>query len=304
MCKTDVKLNGKVAVITGGGSGMGFEAAKDLAYRGATVIIASRNATKLRIARDNLRSETGNPNVNFKVLNLESLRSVRSFASEVQQEGRLDMLINNAGGVGLPDALTEDGLTHMMQLNYFGAFLLTYLLRPMMKASAPSRIINSSAISMYIGTIDFDHWNDVDRYDINVASGNAKLATALATVEWARRLKGTGVVANSFDPFFVKDTDILSYLNKDLKELSLKWLDLVGRPREEVGQQIAYYAAAPQLNKVSGVHYKFCGRWPSHWQAGDVELRRRLWEESKKSVKITPEEDWEAGAIEMAAITD
>lgn len=294
MCITNVKLTGKVAVITGGGSGMGLEAAKDLAYRGARVIIASRNATKLRIARDNIQAETGNPDVDFKVLNLESLTSVRRFAHEVRSENRLDILINNAGGVGLPDVLTEDGLTLMMQLNFFGGFLLTYLLLPLLKSSAPSRIINSSAISMYFGKIDFDHWNDIGRNGVLLASGNAKLATALITVEWDQRLKGTGVTANSFDPFFARDTDILAYLNKDMMDASLLLLDLVGRPKKEVGQQIAYYAAAPGLEKVSGAHFKFCTRWPNHWQSGDQELRNRLWEEAKKAVRITPDEDWEA----------
>lgn len=281
-------------MITGGGSGMGLEAAKDLAYRGARVIIASRNATKLAIARDHIKAETGNPNVDFKVLNLESLASVRNFAQEMGTENRLDMLINNAGGFGLPDELTEDGLTRMMQLNFFGPFLLTYLLLPMLKASAPSRIVNTSAVSMYFGKIDFDHWNDIGINGDLLASGNSKLATALATVEWDRRLKGTGVTANSFDPFFVKDTDILGYLNKYMTEVSLLFLDLIGRPRKEVGQQIAYYAVAPSLEKVSGAHFMFCLRWSNHFQAGDLGLRKRLWDETKISVKITPDEDWEA----------
>lgn len=293
MCHTKAKLNGKVAVVTGGNSGMGLEAAKELARRGARVILASRNETKLRLARDHIQETTGNYNVDYKVVDLESFQSVRNLAYQINHEPRLDILINNAGALGIPDQLTEDGVTKMMQINFFSAFLLAYLLFPLMRASAPSRIINSSAVSMYLGTIDFDHWNDVGRYSIWTASGNAKLATALTTVEWDRRIKGTNVTVNSFDPFFVRDTDISRHFSKSHQDFTKVFLEIFGRPKKEVGYQIAYYAAAPNLKRASGLHFKFCGLWPHHWLAGDRELGRRLWEETKRIVKITPEEDWE-----------
>lgn len=293
MCDTDAKLRDKVAVVTGGSSGMGLETAKELAKRGAKVIIASRNETKLKVARDQIKYETGNPNVAYKVLDLGSLTSVRQFASEVVSESKLDILINNAGAVALPDRLTLDDLNLPMQVNFFGSFLLTFLLLPLLKSSTPSRIINGSAASMYLGQIDFDHWNDIGRYNIVTLLANSKLAMALYTVELSRRLEGTGVTAVSYDPFVVKETDLLANIDGLTRNLTQFFVDIIGQRKEEVGKQIAFLAAAVELEGVSGQHYKFCRPWWNHWLAKNEQLTRQLWDKAKELVKITEEEDWE-----------
>lgn len=291
-------MDGKVVIVTGGSSGIGFEAAKDLANRGARVIIASRNETKLIQAMDKIQQDTGNIDVSYGLLDLASLTSVRSFATETMlTENRLDVLINNAGSIGLPDRLTEDGLNLTMQVNYFGAFLLTYLLLPLLRKSAPSRIVVGSAASMYFGTIDFNEWNAVGKYSWPQSLANSKLADALLSVELDRRLKGTGVTSNSFDPFVVKNTDIFSNSPGWLGDVSKYFVNMIGLPKEEVGKQVAYLAAEPTLAKVSGVHFKFCMMWMNHLLAYDGVFTRRLWDESKNLTKITEEEDWEANSI-------
>ncbi|CAG4955494.1 unnamed protein product [Parnassius apollo] len=295
MCDTQGRLDGKVAIVTGGSSGIGFEAAKNLAHRGARVVIASRNKTKLIRARNRIQNVTGNANVAYRVLDLGSLKSVRSFAHETFNTGeRLDVLVNNAGAFGLPDRLSEDGLNLTMQVNYFGTFLLTFLLLPLLKASAPSRIINGVAVAMYIGQVDYDHWNDIGRYSPVHAMANAKLALDLFSAELSRRLEGTDVTANTYDPYIVKDTNILNNTEGFYKDISQLFVDLVGQPKEDVGKQIALLAADPHMAKVSGRHYKFCHEWINHWLAFDTEVTNRLWEESKKVVRVTEDEDWEA----------
>lgn len=298
MCETEANLKGKVAIVTGGSSGMGLEAAKTLAKHGAKVIIASRNETKLKSARDEIEEISGNNQIAYRMLDLGSLKSVRNFATDIiTSEHRLDILVNNAGAIGLPDKLTEDGLNLTMQVNYFGAFLLTYLLLPLLKSSAPSRIINGSASSMYIGHLEFDHWNDIGRYNFITSLANSKLAVALFNAELDRRLKGTGVTSNSYDPFVVRDTDIFTNIPSSFRDVSRFFVDIIGQKREEVGAQIAYLAAAPELETVSGMHYKFCSIWLSHWSVNDEDLTRRLWESSKEAVGITKEEDWEANVV-------
>lgn len=294
MCDTNVRLDGKVAVITGGSSGIGYETAKNLANKGARVIIASRNETKLMRARDKIEKISGNGNVSYKLLDLASLTSVRSFVSDtINTEERLDILVNNAGAVGLPDRLTEDGLNLTMQVNFFGTFLLTYLLLPLLKSSAPSRIINSSASSMYVGHIDFEQWNDIERYTPIEVLANSKLAVTLFSAELSARLKEYGVSVNTYDPFVVKDTDILDNLPSLLKNITQLFVDIVGQPKEDVGREIAYLASDPQFEKVSGEHYKFCKKWINHWLVDDRHLTRELWEVSKKNVNISTSEDWE-----------
>ncbi|XP_063367804.1 retinol dehydrogenase 13-like [Cydia amplana] len=298
MCETGTKLDGKVAIVTGGSSGVGYEVAKNLARRGTRVIIASRNETKLKLARDKLEEETGNKDIGYKTIDLGSFKSVRDFVSETTNaESRLDILVNNAGAVGLPDVLTEDGLNLTMQVNYFGTFLLTYLLIPFLHKSAPSRIINGSAGSPYIGSIDFEHWNDIGRYSFIETLSNSKLAITLFNVELSKRLNSDDVTANSFDPFVVPDTDVLNQIPSGIKEIADFFIRLVGQPKEEVGAQIAYLAAAPELEHVSGKHYKFCMDWFNHWLASDDELRRKLWDVSKQLVKISADEDWETNFI-------
>jgi NAD(P)-dependent dehydrogenase (short-subunit alcohol dehydrogenase family) len=294
MCDTTARLDGKTVIITGGSSGMGLEAAKNLASRGARVIIASRNETKLMKASQEIQIETDNSNIAYGILDLASLNSVRNFASNtINSEPRLDILIDNAGALGLPDIMTEDGLNLTMQVNYFGSFLLTYLLLPLLKKSSPSRIIIGTAASMYFGDLDFDHWNDIGRYTWVEGLANSKLADALLAVELSRRLQGSNVTANSFDPFVVRDTDILANVPGWLNNISRKFIDIIGQPKEEVGNQIAYLAAEPELHDTSGAHYKFCSKWLNHWLTGDKELATMLWDESKRLVRITPQEDWE-----------
>ncbi|KAJ2949390.1 hypothetical protein O0L34_g15303 [Tuta absoluta] len=298
MCDSDATLKGKVVVVTGGSSGIGLEAAKNLAKRGARVIIASRNETNLKKARDEIENASGNSDIAYKLLDLGSLKSVRNFASEIVNfEKRLDVLVNNAGAVGLPDKLTEDGLNLTMQVNYFGMFLLTYLLLPMLRTSAPSRIINSSASSMYIGQIDFDQWNDIGRYNFITALGNSKLAVSLFTVELSRRLEGTRITANTFDPFVVKGTNILENTPGFLQDASRFFIDIVGQTKEEVAEQIASLAADPNLEEVNGQLFKFCRPWINHWLSKDEDFLRRLWDESKKAVKITEKEEWDVNSV-------
>ncbi|CAH0399325.1 unnamed protein product [Chilo suppressalis] len=295
MCETKARLDGKVAIVTGGSSGIGLEAAKNLASRGARIIIASRNETKLIMAKDHIQNATGNSDIAYGILDLASLSSVRSFArNTINNEPRLDILIDNAGAVILPDRLTEDGLNLTMQVNYFGAFLLTYLLLPLLKKSSPSRIIIGTAASMYFGSIDFDHWNDIGRYSWVESLANSKLADALLAVELSRRLQDTGVTANSYDPFIVRDTDILLNVPGWASTIAAPLISLIGQPKEDVGKQLAYLAAEPELYNISGFNYKFCSKWLNHWWATDAEFTEKLWEESKKAVNITTAEDWEA----------
>ncbi|CAH0687622.1 unnamed protein product [Spodoptera exigua] len=292
-CDTTAKINGKVVVVTGGSSGMGFEAAKNLASRGARVIIVSRNETKLKAAQDQIIEATGNQNVAYKTVDLGSLTSVRNLANELNNEAQINVLINNAGAAGLPDILTSDNLNLNMQVNYFGTFLLTFLLVPKLKASAPSRIINGIGGAMYFGEINFDHWNDIGRYNTLTALGSSELAINLFNTELDIRLKHNGVTANAYDPYVVRDTGILDNLPRIVKTISRFFINRIGQSKEEAGREIAYLAAAPELESASGNLYKFCREHKNHWLVNDKELTKRLWEESKKAVKIQENEDWE-----------
>lgn len=297
-CETDVRLDGKVAIVTGATSGTGLEIAKNLSKRGAKVIIASRNPAKLDAARKTIIQSAGNEKVIARQVDLESLSSVRNFVHEtVMTEPRLDILINNIGAIGLEDRLTEDNLQLMMQVNYFGTFLLTYLLFPFMKLSAPSRIVTVSSLALILGDINFDHMNEVGKYSNFGFYCNAKLADVLFTAEMDKRVKGSGVNVYSMDPGLGKSEFFRNYEDGFWKTFLNGALQKFGRPLHRVALMSVYLAVDPEVEYHSGKHFRDCNEFYSHWSANDSALTSRLWEESKRLTRITPDEDWERYSV-------
>lgn len=258
------------------------------------MIIASRNPSRLAEARDTIIQSSGNPNVIARRMDFESLASVRSFAdSTMRTEPRLDILINNIGAIGLEDRLTQDNLHLMMQINYFGSFLLTFLLFPMLRASAPSRVVNVSSLGLILGNIDLDHWNDVGRYSNFGIYCNAKLADVLFTVEMEKRTRGSGVNVYSMDPGLGKSEFFRNFDSEFIKTVFNSFLLKFGRPLPRVATMAVFLAVDPKVEGYSGKHYRDCHEFYSSWFANDTVLTQRLWEESKKLVRITKEENWE-----------
>lgn len=142
---------------------------------------------------------TGNDNILVKLIDFESLDSVREFARDIiASEPRLDVLLNNAGAANLSERLTADGLQLEMQVNYFGPFLLTNLLLDLLKKSAPSRIVNVSSYgAIFTGKLNPDKLNEVSG---SMLYARSKLCNILFTMELAKRLEGTDVTTYSLHP--------------------------------------------------------------------------------------------------------
>lgn len=295
-CDTDVRIEGKVAVVTGATAGTGLEVAKNLARRGARVVLASRSPGKLAAARDFIVQATGNTNIVTRQMDFESLASIRNFAQQtIATEPRVDILINNIGAVGLEDKLTADNLQLTMQVNYFGSFLLTFLLFPLLKSSAPSRIINVSSLAALLGVVDLDHFNDVGRYSSFGYYCNAKLADILFTVEMDRRMRAagvSGVSVYSMDPSLNKSNFFRNY-GGHIETFFNAALRRFGRRTDVVAKLPVYLAVDPRFEGQSGKHFRDCDEFYSSWYASDSELTAGLWEETKRLVNISSSEDWE-----------
>jgi NAD(P)-dependent dehydrogenase (short-subunit alcohol dehydrogenase family) len=180
---------GKLALVTGSNSGIGFEAARILAQRGATVVLACRGESKANEARSRILTAQPDAEIIPMPLDLADLDSVRAFAQAFAARfDRLDLLINNAGVMMPPASTTKQGFELQFGVNHLGHFALTGLLLDRLRASPRARVVNVSSQAHRQGIIDFD---DIDftkrRYDRMLAYCQSKLANLLFTFEAARR---------------------------------------------------------------------------------------------------------------------
>ena len=228
VCTSKVRMDGKVVLVTGANTGIGKETALDLAKRGARVIMACRDLKKGETALNDIVEKTGSKNVVLKQLDLASLKSVRTFAEDINQnEPHLHVLINNAGVMMIPELTkTEDGFEMQMGVNHLGHFLLTNLVVDLLKKSTPSRIVVVSSVAHWLMTkeMKFDNINSEVSYDKGDAYGQSKLANVLFVRELATRLKETGVTANSLHPGAVS-TELSQYIHPMIQKPSRRSSD-------------------------------------------------------------------------------
>jgi NAD(P)-dependent dehydrogenase (short-subunit alcohol dehydrogenase family) len=178
-------LSGKFAVVTGANSGIGLEAARELARAGAQVALASRNVAK----GESAAAEIGD-GARFEQLDLASLDSVRAFADKVS--GPIDLLVNNAGVMAPPRRLTADGFESQIGTNHLGHFALTGLLLPKLLAAPEPRVVTLSSGAHLIGTIHFDDLQGERRYNNWLWYGQSKLANLMFALELDRRARAAG----------------------------------------------------------------------------------------------------------------
>ncbi|KAJ3643257.1 hypothetical protein Zmor_025981 [Zophobas morio] len=299
-CRSLVCLNGKTAVVTGGGSGIGFETALLLAARGCRVIIADREDTTK--AKNKIISVTNNTNIATRHLDLTSLQSIRKFAKEINEtEERLDILINNAGSQAAKNKHTDDGLHVTMQINHFGPFLLTHLLADLLKKSAPSRIIFvSSATAFFWNNLSLKNLNYPKNHPMNFLRtsfiyGNSKLCNVIAANGFAERLKKFGVTSNSLHPGLV-NTDIHARTARFLGIKTFRRmfrtiiLFLYGKTPKEGAQTTIALAVSNHLKTVTGKHFWDCRNFIQPPKAWNKKFCNEIWEKSEEFVKLKPEE--------------
>jgi NAD(P)-dependent dehydrogenase (short-subunit alcohol dehydrogenase family) len=288
----------KTVVITGGNSGIGFETAAALAEMGARVVVTARNADKGRAAvgRITERAEAAGKGgrAQLVVFDLADFASVRRGAEEIQgQAPQIDVLVNNAGVVLSERAYTADGLEATFATNHLGPFLLTNLLLEQIRETHSARIVNvsSAAHSAARKGIPFDDLQSERQYRAMRVYGQSKLANILFTLELARRLRGTGVTANSLHPGTVRtgygaDGDAKGFLAFGLKISGPFFLSPAQGARTSI-----YLASSPEVHGVSGEYFVKCKPvQPKPW-ARDPEAAERLWQVSEELVGLTSRQE-------------
>ncbi|XP_044062679.1 retinol dehydrogenase 13 isoform X1 [Siniperca chuatsi] len=290
VCRCSVRLDGKTVLITGANTGIGKETGRDMARRGARVVMACRDLTRAEQAAEEIRQSTGNGNVVIRHLDLASVYSVRQFAKDfLDSEDRLDILINNAGVMMCPRWLTEDGFETQLAVNHLGHFLLTNLLLPKLKSSAPSRVVTVSSIAHRGGHIDFDDLFFSRRpYSSLESYRQSKLANVLFSRELARRLRGSGVSSFCLHPGVIR-TELGRHVQGWLPLLgallSLPSLLLMKTPSQG-SQTTVYCAVTPGLEERSGQYFSDCAEKEAAPEGQDDVVARKLWEESARLVGL------------------
>jgi len=288
-----VDLSGKLVLITGASGGLGAEAARAMAARGASLVITGRNLEKTEGVAAGIREATG-ASVQAAVLELDVPASVRAFAKAfLAEHSRLDLLLNNAGVMACPLARTAEGWEQQLATNHIGHFLLTGLLAPALVAAAPSRIVNVSSGGHMFGGIDFDdpHWTGKE-YDKFGAYGQSKTANILHALELERRLAPSGVHA-----FAIHPGAIMTELGRHLTAEDLGSFDgaLEFKTVEAGAATEVYAATAPELEGRGGLYLEDCqvsapaGSQPEGLlgiapHALDPEAAKQLWTLSEELV--------------------
>src|SRR5712692_4909746 len=279
-------MKDKVVLVTGANSGIGRAASLALAKKGATVVMVARDKERGEAARSETIRESQNASVDLLIADLSSLESVRQLATEFQKQyPKLHVLINNAGLFNQRRHVTTDGYENTFATNYLAPFLLTNLQLDLVKASAPSRIINVSSVGHYNGHINFDDLNLEKEYGGWKAYGQSKLALVLFTHELARKLQGSGVTVNFVHPGTVA-TNIWTRPFGPVGFIKALPKLFMTRP-EQGAQTIVYLASSPDARNLSGEYLEKLKVKKSSDESYDEEIAQRLWDVSAKLTHLS-----------------
>ena len=266
-------MSGKVVMVTGANAGMGKQIVLALAGMGATVVMVSRDRSRGEAARADVLQRTAGADVELLIADLSSQQSIRNLVSEFNAgHERLDVLVNNAGQTQSRRIETADGLESVFATNHLGPFLLTNLLLPVLKASAPARVVTVASGAHAMGRINFDDLQSTRSFNEIRAYNQSKLANLLFTYELAGRLAGTGVTANAADPGFVKTNLRVPF---PFSIFSFMRGSAVDGARPAV-----FLASSPEVAGVSGRYYNRKGEVQSSRLSHDTALAARLWDVS------------------------
>jgi NAD(P)-dependent dehydrogenase (short-subunit alcohol dehydrogenase family) len=257
-------------LVTGATDDLGRRVARELAAKGATVLLHGRNPERLGAALEALRKETGSEKLGTYVADLSSLAEVRGLAERIHSgHDRLDALVNNAGVIVQGREESMDGHELTFAVNYLSHFLLTGLLLPLLRESAPARVVNVASAAQR--PIDFDDPMLERGYDAMKAYSQSKLAQVMFTFELAERLRDTGITANALHPASLMNTKMVrSTFGYAMSTV------------EEGAEAVVRLAASPELEGVTGRYFDGTREARANRQAYDAEARQKLWELSEE----------------------
>ncbi|MFI6682154.1 oxidoreductase [Streptomyces sp. NPDC050485] len=290
--------SGRTAVVTGANSGIGLVTARELARRGARVVLACRSEARGKEAEDRIRGEVPGADAEFRRLDLADLGSVREFAAAFPYE-RIDLLVNNAGVMALPYRKTSDGFETQFGVNHLGHFALTGLLLPRLRAAGAARVVSVSSGLHALANIDLDDLNSERNYRRWVAYGRSKTANLLFIHELARRLRaqGSDIVAAAAHPGYAATNLQTRGVRMEGRRAAERLAELgnrvIAQPAEAGALPTLYAATAPGVRPDSFTGpsvFMWRGAparsWRARWTLNDV-AGERLWSASERLTGVT-----------------
>lgn len=276
-------------MITGANSGIGKETALGLAKMGARVLLVCRNAEKGRAALEDTRRDSGSSQLDLLIAEMSSQASVRALADQIRQKcPRLDVLINNAGAAVPKRTLSAEGIEKTLAANHLGAALLTLLLIDLLKASAPSRIVNVSSEAQRRARVDMsDLQFERRKYRAFAAYGQSKALMNAFTFELARRLEGTGVTVNCLHPGVVA-TNIWGTNPPLIFKLIIGLMKPFMLDSKRGAQTSLFLASSPEVAEVSGKYFIKCKPAESGPLSRDPAVAAEVWQYTQRMIGMNP----------------
>jgi NAD(P)-dependent dehydrogenase (short-subunit alcohol dehydrogenase family) len=278
-------MRGKIVLVTGASSGVGFVTARELARMGAQVLMICRDDARGAHARAAVERVASGEAPQLLLADISLQSAVRSLAREIREHvGRIDVLVNNAGGIFERRQLTAEGIEKTWATNHLGAFLLTNLLLDLVTAAPGGRIVNVASES-YPAKLEFDNLQGEKRYGFLNAYFRSKLANIIFTMELARRLQSSGVSVNCVSPgptrtgFGDNMTGLPSLFPRLAKPLFAS--------PERGARGLIYLAAAPEVAGVSGRFFLRQRARQTKPVTHDREVAARLWRVSADLVGLS-----------------
>ncbi|MCX4772720.1 MULTISPECIES: oxidoreductase [unclassified Streptomyces] len=290
--------SGRTAVVTGANSGIGLITARELARRGARVLLACRDERRGKEAAARIRAAVPDADVEFAALDLADLSSVREFAAAYTAD-RLDLLINNAGVMALPYGRTADGFETQFGVNHLGHFALTGLLLPRLLGTPGARVVSVSSGLHVLSNIDMGDLNSERNYRRWIAYGRSKTANLLFVHELARRTAaiGSGLVAAAAHPGYASTNLQTAGVRMENRRTAERVIELgnriIAQPAAMGALPTLYAATAPGVRPDSFTGPRLLGwrgapapSWRAGWTLNDV-ASERLWVASEQLTGVT-----------------
>jgi len=292
---------GKVVIVTGANSGLGYFTSKGLAENGAEVIMACRNLRKGEEAVNQLLKEVPGAKLKLMELDLSDLNSVKAFSEKFSKAyKKLDILINNAGLMAIPYRETKDGFEMQLGVNHLGHFALTGQLFKLLRSTPGARVVSVSSMAHKFGNMDFDNLNWKKNYRKWSAYGRSKLANILFMLELAERIesKSLELTAVAAHPGYAAS----NLLEKGAEMNGRPWLIKAGHIVNSIAAQSTEMGALPTLyaatsdEAVQGGYYGPGGLnemrgypvrvYPNNKKIGK-DSRLKLWERSEELTGVS-----------------